>query len=213
MAQTFLFPHLFANMEVTPRELEAFCRQVGLISGTKPYVFLKETDSRFYFDADSLTGVGADLIEGNKFHPVTRTLMKEEDLESLKVVQVRLRKFLDSCIEGSLPFLDVVEIFNDFQKKKYITLGPAAKSPWWCVVEFADCVRLGNVPLGDLINAFGILHPVLAKGESPIKFEWTKKCVSCGRYYQAKGPKAVFCGETCRSRARSALKEHSRPTE
>jgi hypothetical protein len=108
------------------------------------------------------------------------------------VKQVRI--FLDACIQGRLP--------NDFIRKAlvragqfgYLTIEPCGWTP-----------KLGMVagfpmPLEDFVEIKGILLPLFNKDN--LTFEFTKKCVVCGRYYEAKGPKAIFCSAACRSRYR-----------
>jgi hypothetical protein len=58
-----------------------------------------------------------------------------------------------------------------------------------------------QVSFRDFILITGILLPMF-HDKSEIKLRYTKKCITCGKFYQAKGKKAFWCSERCRSQYR-----------
>ena len=76
---------------------------------------------------------------------------------------------------------------------------------WRPRIDINSNTQLGlDLDITDYIDIAGLLLPSITKNETIL--EYTKKCLNCGTYYQAKGSKAVFCREACRSSYRRKKK-------
>lgn len=206
MAAEILFPHAFANMEVTIPNLESFCQQWDIISPQKNFVFMDESGEKIFFSETPQFKEECNFISENPFHPEKTRLMLKEDLKIIKSTQEGIQKFLDSCIDGKMPYFEILNVYKLCERKNYLTVIPLQGDQWHVQPTIADAVKLAKSPLPDYLYIRGLLLPALGGKHDPIQFAWTKQCQSCGKYFQAKGPKSTFCSETCRSRVRFKTK-------
>ncbi len=140
------------------------------------------------------------LVAESPYSICVKRLITEADLTSVEKKAQFARLFLEKCSKGEVPYLEITCIFQKCQRQNFLTIAPLKDDAWKFQVCLAGAPEQGNITFEDAVDLFGILVPAL--GSSPVHFEWTKKCKNCGKFFQAKGPKTVFCSETCRSRAR-----------
>lgn len=121
---------------------------------------------------------------------------------------LKIRNVLDECIRGNLPHKYLYLCYKKAIELDCLTL---FASKWNSFIGLGANVQDGyDLDIDNYIDLNGILLPSLQR--SDIKLEYTKKCMNCGTYYQAKGQKAVFCSEACRSSYRRKMKkQEARP--
>lgn len=206
MAAEILFPHMFANLDITIPNLESFCQQYDIIRPEKNFILLEEEDEQVYFTEQSKNNKEIQIVDEKPYAPITRKVMDDEDLKSIKITQTGIQKFLDACIDGQMPFFEILKFYKQCERKNYLTVNPLQGDMWHIHPTISDAVKFAKIPLTDYIYIRGILLPTFGGKHDPIQFAWTKRCQSCGKYFQAKGPKTIFCSETCRSRVRFKAK-------
>lgn len=121
---------------------------------------------------------------------------------------VQIQKILDEYVVGNLPHK---YLYMCYKKAKKLDCISFKVRKWDSFIGLDTNVQKGlDLDIDDFIDLTGLLLPTLQGGE--VKLEHTKKCKNCGTYYQAKGEKAVFCSEACRSSYRRKMKkEKARP--
>lgn len=116
---------------------------------------------------------------------------------------LQIRRVLDRCSNGEIPYLYVNKCF-----KKASELGSfcVAWKKWDAFIGLNGDIADGlDLDITDYIDLTGVLLPSITRDDT--KLEYSKKCINCGTYYQAKGQKAVFCSEACRSSYRRKMKK------
>lgn len=198
-------PHHIANTNGADKNAwQQICGQIGLITPDKPYIQLSGRPGRIFFDEEQRVGaekLSATLCQNPFVGEEPCRLITGADLSELEKYANSVRAILKLCSEGIFPLLQVNHIFKRLSGK--FTLAPKADSPWAVIIDLSDEARSGNLSLQDFVDLNGILLPSL-DSSNPIRLEHTKICKCCGDFYQAKGPKAIYCSEKCRSRVRFA---------
>lgn len=120
----------------------------------------------------------------------------------------QIRDALNKCCEGQVPYNYIEDYFENAKKLNHLTI---CRNQWNSYIGLDSNVTDGfDLDIIDYINFNGMLQPIIAPDNT--KLEYSKKCMNCGTYYQAKGEKAVFCSEACRSSYRRKMKkEKARP--
>ena len=122
---------------------------------------------------------------------------------------LKIREVLEQCGEGFIPYS---YINNCFERIKKLDLFSIRWQQWNSFIGLdKNAIDGTDLDITDYVDFTGLLQSVLTKDDT--KLEYSKKCLNCGTYYQAKGAKAVFCSEACRSSYRRKMKkEKARPS-
>ncbi len=114
----------------------------------------------------------------------------------------QIKEVLDQCQNGILPLPYIQKCLERASVLNVLVLRPDG---WRPRIDINSNTQLGlDLDITDYIDIAGLLLPSITKNETIL--EYTKKCLNCGTYYQAKGSKAVFCREACRSSYRRKKK-------
>lgn len=127
----------------------------------------------------------------------------EEDFCALLPHVAEIRGLLEKCTQSYWNLsVYVGQIFKKAAASGAIISTQIKTDSWHHQIELARPINRLGFPVEDIVEIMGILEPVHNK-LSDVKFEYTKKCLVCGSFYQAKGKKALYCSEKCRSWARN----------
>lgn len=141
------------------------------------------------------------LLEGDVITPDS-TIFKEI-CAHIDVHISEIKKVLDLCQDGILPLSYLQKCLEKACALNVLVL---IQDGWKPRIDINSNTQLGlDLDITDYIDIAGLLLPSITKNETIL--EYTKKCLNCGTYYQAKGSKAVFCREACRSSYRRRKKK------
>lgn len=218
MAQETHLPHDIANMEnASEEEILKTSRQYGYTRPGKEYFLFRGSDGIVFPSEQEREEWMKNPPPGstNPFvPPKINSIGMEKYLPSIQKIIDDARALLSSAAKGETYalayFLDTY--FQEAARKRYMTVTSDASSPWHYKIDLNDNAKLGEIPFEDFIYLFGFLLPSLSKN-APIDFSNTKICAECGKFYQAKGKKALYCSERCRSRARAKNKKETEEKE
>lgn len=207
MAPETKFLHKYANCDSDTKKVAQVLEQDRFEPTSNGFLMRCDKKTRYFFSREELERYK------NNF-PINNPMVKEarssevlcvaqvSDFERLLPHVAEMRSFLDSVMENGRGLMfKPQEIFKRAAKSEAITTQIDFSTQWKCRIGISQ-LGLANIPIEDLIEIYGILLP-LFDPYSGIRFEYTKKCAMCGSYYQAKGPKAIYCSEKCRTRART----------
>lgn len=123
--------------------------------------------------------------------------------ENINLHILNIREILEQCGDGFIPY----SYINDcFERIKKLDLFSIRWQQWTSFIGLdKNAIDEADLDITDYVDFTGLLQPVLTRDDT--KLEYSKKCLNCGTYYQAKGAKAVFCSEACRSSYRRRLKK------
>jgi len=204
--------HRYANLGLNGEtdfvEFKAFWTTIGPPSHASYFFRVKHpSDKIVFFDPDGLEKWNASI--SNPFLHIANgdaiSLGGDEDESILDYINrdiVRKRQILDDCIRGVPPFAIMQSCLKLAVETGVVTCEPLSDG-WNYRLQFTQ--NLAVLAVEDYMAITGIFLPMMFS-KSEIQLRHTKKCLICGRYYQAKGDKAVYCSERCRSRARFAAK-------
>lgn len=114
-----------------------------------------------------------------------------------------IRDILDRVITGCPPSIELNMIFKRAVELDLIGLETISET-WLYSLGTTANWQNKTVAVEDYVEINGLLLPTVT--DSQTKLKQTKKCAMCHKYYQAKGAKAIYCTETCRSKSRFKLK-------
>lgn len=210
MAPEKKFIHEYANTCGKPDGIEQVLRKYLGVHLTHGFSTRAIPNERLFFSPEESAKYAQVYPGGNPFIKEARQkevhrVATENDLQLLAVHTGEIRQFLDTVMENGRGLLfRPAEIFKRAAAYGVVVSAPANGDRWHQQIDLAVGV-LDRIAIEDLVEIVGILLPLHDPG-SDLKFEDTKKCVECGAFYQAKGPKAIYCSEKCRSRARKKAK-------
>lgn len=207
MAPEYKFIHSYCNSIDGPGSVQATLINNDIINPNRSFCIRSSPGEKLFCTEEAMQGYQKGWPIGN---PITRNLRSEdavrvatlEDFASLLSHVNEMRRFMDNVRDNGKGLLSLPqEIFKRAVAKGVISSLPIAKDGWHHRIGLGMPIQ-ADVPIEDLVEIIGILLP-LHDPYSDVRFEYTKKCVICGKFYQAKGSKAIYCSERCRSRARN----------
>lgn len=201
--------HDYGNSK-SARQIEEVLRTYGIVDPMRPFRTRATPRENLFASQESLEYYKKGYPSGNPFLVDQRKkedlrLATFEDYEGIIPHAELMGSFLGNVIDGGISLLNFPQrILKNAVAFNAVVSMPIPSDRWHFRLELAHPMP-ENVPLEDRVEICGILLP-LHDPQSDVKFEYTKKCVVCGKYYQAKGQKAIYCSERCRAHVRNQKK-------
>lgn len=205
MAQETKLVHDYANCR-DAKNIQSLARTRGLIQENKPFTTRRATSEKLFYSQSDMDNYLSVSQSGNPFMAKQRKredyrLATEGDYAAMLPHAREFEKFLDNTMVMPAALQNFPQmIFKNAVESSLLVCLPTHDG-WKCQIGLVQPMP-EIVTLEDLLEIWGILLP-LNDPNSDVKFEHTKKCVVCGKYYQAKGAKAIYCSERCRGQARN----------
>lgn len=210
MAPETKFIHDYVNSK-NASQIEEVLRNHGIVDPWRPCRTRFCQMEKLFPSTEALDYYKKDYPHGN---PLVIEARKEEDLrlitlddyDKLTLHAEKMRKVLGNMRDNGISlYIFQQKVFKMAVELNAIVSNPIPGDSWHFRIEMASPMP-ENVALEDLIEIRGILLPV-HDPQSDVRFEYTKKCVVCGKYYQAKGQKAIYCSERCRAHVRNQMRK------
>lgn len=211
MAPEMKFLHKYANCGTEPKKIAQVLERNRFEPTIDGFRISNCEKARYFFSQEDLERYTNALPSADPFIKEARSREKLhvaqiEDFEMLVPHVQKVARFLDLVMENGRGLLFYSqEIFKRAARAEAITTQIDLSSHWQGRLGLSQ-LGLSKMTLEDLVEIYGILLP-LFDPESDLRFEFTKKCSVCGNYYQAKGLKAIYCSEKCRTRERTQRKK------
>lgn len=213
MAPEIKFIHEYANCGNDAEMLALLMRYNLIRRDGKPFVIRKDTSTKLFYSQEELDWYIKAYPSGN---PLTIAGRSEEnirlatcgDFASL-MPHVRFVKSIMESLAKNDPTVLMGYAKNMLKtaiETDAIISSPIPDDPWHYQLAASWKMADHILPIEDMVEIHGILIP-LHNPKSDLKLEYTKKCKVCGKIYQAKGQKAIYCSERCRSQARAQCKK------
>ncbi|MBQ9406620.1 MAG: hypothetical protein IJU37_07805 [Desulfovibrio sp.] len=115
---------------------------------------------------------------------------------------------LEQCSNGFQPIIKLSDWLKLAVEKNVLTCSHDPNDDDWIyrIVVTEQLENTSNLTFEEYITLKWLFLPLLTPN-AEIKLKYTKKCACCGDFYQAKGDKAIYCSERCRSRMRAKLQK------
>lgn len=207
--ETYLI-HDYANSK-SGSQIEEVLRSYGIVDQVGPIGTRSSLGEKLFASQESLEYYKKGYPSGN---PVVVDARRKEDLRLINLDDYgkltfhaeKMGRFLGNLIDNGVSLMFIQqEIFKRAVQLNAIVSNPIPGDSWHFRIEIAQPMP-ESLTLEDLIEIRGILLPVHDL-QSNVRFDYTKKCVVCGKYYQAKGKKAIYCSERCRAHVRNQKKK------
>lgn len=199
--------HAYSNCKDNPESAAAVLLSNEIILTERPFSFRSNPSEKIFCSEEALERYMKGYPSSNPFIRGARSK------ESLRVREANefsrlaphinaINEFLKNCLQNPVGLSSFIPtLFRKAVEAGAITSGPISNDNWHMQIMVSTPIIERTLPVEDLVEIMGLLIP-LHDLNSNLKLEYTKKCVLCGKFYQAKGKKAIYCSEKCRSRAR-----------
>lgn len=212
MAVTKKLIHDYANCKDNPISAQDVLRSYKVILSGYPFSFRSNPDERIFYSEAALEGYVKGYPTGNPFIKETRSKESLRVMDANEFVRLanhinEINERLEACQHNPFALANFIpDVFKKAVEMGAITSAPIPGHTWHYGIVISAPILERRIPIEDLVEIVGLLIPLHALN-SDLKLEYTKKCLVCGDFYQAKGEKALYCSERCRSRARFQTKK------
>lgn len=203
MAPETKFIHNYANCLASPEKAMRLLSDQNIITANRPFTLRNVKETNLFLDDDALyryLNHSDPFIQDRRRNEKNR-VFTPDDCSSLIPHIIYCREILDREIGSHFGIM--MNLRHSFRKAAdlgILTPQPIPGDGYHYRIGLSESPAK-EATVEDLVEITGFLLPSLDLS-SDVRFEYTKKCTICGNYYQAKGAKAVFCSEKCRSRKR-----------